>query len=120
MTNTLRSLTTFALCALFIAGCPTPSGHGAQTIDGPEAHQLVAAGATLVDVRTSGEFESGHAEGAINIPVDDLSSRVSEIPREKVVVVYCASGMRSARAAAALSRAGYRVRDLGTFEAWRR
>ena len=115
----LRSLTIFALCALFTAGCPTPSGHGAQAINGAEAHRLVAAGATLVDVRTPGEFEGGHAEGALNIPVDDLSSRMSEVPRDKVVVVYCASGMRSARAASMLAQAGYRVRDLGTFEAWR-
>ena len=78
----------------------------------------MASGATLVDVRTPEEFASGHAEGARNIPVDEVGARLAELPRDKPVVVYCASGARSAQAAATLARAGYTVRDMGTLEAW--
>lgn len=119
MKHTVRSLAAAALFAAFTAGCPGPTGNAPQTINGAEAHRLVASGATLVDVRTPGEFDSGHADGALNIPVDQLSSRLAEVPRDKVVVVYCASGMRSAQAASLLARSGYRVRDLGTLDAWR-
>ena len=107
-------------------GCRTEGGAGAGgggaavvRVDGAEAHRLVAAGATLVDVRTPEEFADGHAEGARNIPVHEVASRAGEISRDHPVVVYCASGARSAQAAATLSRMGYRVHDLGTLNAWR-
>lgn len=65
-------------------------------------------GATVLDVRTAGEFAAGHYEGARSIPVDELGSRFSELgSRNHPVVVYCASGARSARAAAILKRAGF-------------
>ena len=108
------------LVALAAPGCPSPSGGGGAQIDGPAAHRLVAEGATLVDVRTPEEFASGHLEGARNIPVDQIAERAAELPRAKTVIVYCASGSRSAMAAATLARAGFTVRDLGTLEAWGR
>lgn len=63
-------------------------------------------GATLVDVRSPGEFASGHIEGAINIPVNEIRERMSEIPANKPVIVYCRSGARSANAASVLRGAG--------------
>ena len=84
-----------------------------------EAKRLVADGATLVDVRSEGEFERGHIDGARNIPVQEIAARSSELPRGKPVVVYCASGMRSAMAASALRRAGFEtVVNLGPMSAW--
>jgi adenylyltransferase/sulfurtransferase len=50
--------------------------------------------------------------------VDELSQRLGELPRDKVVVVYCHSGARSARATGVLRRAGYQARDLGPMRAW--
>ena len=50
--------------------------------------------ALLLDVRTTAEFESGHIEGAVNIPVDDLRNRINEIPADKKVIAYCKVGMR--------------------------
>ncbi len=61
----------------------------------------------LIDVRTSGEFEFAHIEGAINIPVDDLRSRLSEIPKNKKVVLYCAVGLRGYLASRILHQHGY-------------
>ena len=85
-----------------------------------EAKKLVAEGASLVDVRTEQEFARGHLDGARNIPVHQIAARAKkEIPRGKPVVVYCASGMRSAMAASALRRAGFeRVVNLGPMSAW--
>lgn len=79
---------------------------------------LVRDGATLVDVRTDDEFRAGHVQGARNIPVHEIEQRMSEIPKDRKVVVYCRSGGRSASAAAALQRRGYDVVDIGPMQAW--
>ena len=70
------------------------------TITSAEAHEAVARGARLVDVRSPSEFASGHLEGALNLPVGQLSARMGELgPKGTPIVVYCASGTRSAMAA---------------------
>ncbi len=86
-----------------------------------KARALVDAGAKLVDVRSPGEFASGHIDGAINVPVSELATRTGELgDKSKPVVVYCASGMRSASAASMLRRAGFaEVHDLGAIARWR-
>lgn len=85
-----------------------------------KARELVKAGAKLVDVRSPGEHAGGHIEGSVNVPVGDLSSRLSELgDKEKPIVVYCASGMRSASAASMLRSAGFKeVHDLGSIGRW--
>jgi phage shock protein E len=85
-----------------------------------EVRALVAGGARLVDVRSSGEFGSGHLPGAVNIPVGELPARLNEVgARERPVVVYCRSGARSASAAGLLRRAGFgAVHDLGPMSRW--
>jgi rhodanese-related sulfurtransferase len=85
-----------------------------------EARQLVQAGARLVDVRTPGEFAAGHIPGAINIPVQQLDARMSELqPKDAGVVVYCRSGHRSGNAARMLKSAGFAdVHDLGPMTRW--
>jgi len=87
-------------------------------IDGATARTLVGEGAFLLDVRTPGEFQTGHIRGAVNIPVQELGRRLSEVPSGKAVVVYCRSGMRSATAARMLSSQGRDVHDLGPMSAW--
>lgn len=73
----------------------------------------------LVDVRTPEEFASGHIPGAVNISVDSLSSRLSEIPSDQPVVVYCRSGNRSATASRILADAGYtEIYDMGAIFDW--
>ncbi len=68
----------------------------------------------LLDVRTPAEFAEAHAEGAINIPVQELPRRIAELDRSRRVVVYCRSGARSAAAATMLRSAGYTVEDCST------
>jgi phage shock protein E len=87
-------------------------------ISGKDAQTLVSAGATLVDVRSTQEFAEQHVEGARNIPVGDIESRMSELPKDHPVVVYCRSGMRAARAASALRAAGFTAYNMGGVDAW--
>ena len=54
----------------------------------------------LVDVRSPGEFKSGSVKGAVNIPLNTLQSSLAKFKNKKGVVVFCASGMRSAQAKA--------------------
>ncbi len=72
-----------------------------------EVSEKLAAGAVILDVRTREEYRTGAYPGAINIPVQALAGRMGEVPKGKPVVVYCASGGRSAIAAKALVRAGF-------------
>lgn len=64
-------------------------------------------GAVLIDVRTPGEYKSGHVKGAKNYPVQNIQGKTKEIAKmNKPVIVYCASGARSGQAAAILKSAG--------------
>lgn len=62
--------------------------------------RLVESGALLLDVRTREEFSGGHVPSAVNIPVQELASRLGET--ERAVVVHCRSGGRSAQASTML------------------
>jgi phage shock protein E len=87
---------------------------------GEEAREILEKGGRLVDVRTPREFASGHLPGAVNLPVDDLVNRLREVgPKDTPVVVYCASGNRSAQAASLLRAQGYTsIADLGAMRRW--
>ncbi len=63
--------------------------------------------ATLLDVRTAGEYEGGHLDGFLNIPVDELRGRLNEVERGKPVYVICQSGLRSYIACRILAGFGY-------------
>ena len=60
----------------------------------------------LIDVRTAQEWSDGHIDSAMNIPLSQLSERLAELPADRPLIVYCASGYRSAIAASLLRRAG--------------
>jgi rhodanese-related sulfurtransferase len=68
---------------------------------------LVARGAQIIDVRTPGEFKSGHIRGALNIPLQTISSQMGRIKKDKPVITCCASGMRSASAKSILKSNGF-------------
>lgn len=70
--------------------------------------QLMQEGAIIVDVRSKGEYSSGHIKGSINIPVDSLSSNLGKLKdKNKHIITCCASGMRSASAKGILKSKGY-------------
>jgi len=70
--------------------------------------EALEAGALVVDVRTAGEFGSGHYQGAINIPLDALQKKSGKLgAKDRAIVVYCASGSRSSAAAGTLKGLGF-------------
>ncbi len=73
-----------------------------------EVAAKIKAGARIVDVRTPQEYGAGSYKKSRNIPVDALAGRLGELePRDKPIVVYCASGARSSQAARILKKAGF-------------
>ena len=70
-------------------------------VNSDEAAQMLERdkeGTATVDVRRDDEWVTGHVKGAIHIPVDDLQSRIDELPRDKTLLFICVSGMRAGRA----------------------
>jgi rhodanese-related sulfurtransferase len=74
----------------------------------------------VVDVRSEKEWQAHRIEGSVNIPLPHLRERVNEVPRDRLVVVHCASGYRSSTALSILAQQGYtNVADLvGGMAAW--
>ena len=116
------------------APAPSPSSSGASSAqaglpdrDPALARRLVASGGVLLDVRTTEEHAARHLDGAVNIPVNDLKSRLPEIEKlaggdkKKPIVVHCQSGSRSQRAKEMLTAEGYeQVTNLGGIDDWDR
>lgn len=72
-----------------------------------EVKELIANGALIIDVRSSGEFQGGHVANSINIPLPSISAKLNEIKaKKKPVVVCCASGNRSGQAERILKNEG--------------
>lgn len=61
----------------------------------------------IIDVRTKSEHEFGSIKNAVNIPVDEIRNRLSEIPKDKKLIVYCAVGLRGYLASRILLQSGY-------------
>jgi glyoxylase-like metal-dependent hydrolase (beta-lactamase superfamily II)/rhodanese-related sulfurtransferase len=74
----------------------------------------------ILDVRAPGERKAKHIEGSLHIPLNHLRERLSEIPRDRPIIVHCAGGYRSSIAASLLRQNGFKdVRDLvGGIAAW--
>ena len=70
--------------------------------------QLIADGAIIIDVRSTGEYTSGHIKGSINIPVTKLANNLNKLKdKKKTIITCCASGSRSAMAKSILKSSGY-------------
>lgn len=79
--------------------------------------EFVAKGAVIIDVRTTGEFASGHIKGSKNIPLDTITAKIQEIKKlNKPVIACCRSGMRSAQATSILKQNGIEVINGGGWE----
>lgn len=81
-------------------------------IDVRTAFDLQQNGALIVDVREADEFEAGHVENAISIPLSELGARYQEIPKDEQVLIICKSGGRSGQACEALGQAQYNVTNI--------
>ena len=99
-----------------VAGGSTLAKFEEITVD--EAYQLFSGDEDhlFIDVRSKDEYDTIHIEGAIHIPVSEIQSRLSEIPEDKLIIVYCdgSSCSRSSNAADILVKNGYsQVYNMG-------
>jgi rhodanese-related sulfurtransferase len=93
-----------------------------SSIDVKQAFARSKRGAKLVDVRSSGEFKTGHPKGAVSIPPGLIKKDQTGLSRDDEVLVICLSGHRSPRQAAALARMGFtNVANVqGGLHAWKK
>ena len=87
-------------------------------ISARDALELLRNDALVVDVRSSGEFNSGHLAKAINLPLDEIETALPQRVKDKnqALLLHCASGMRSGMAKSKLKRLGYtNVFNLGSY-----
>ena len=75
-------------------------------VDALRARKALLDGAAILDVRERDEFESGHVDGAINVPVGTIGANMDRIPKDRPVLAYCGHGERSSTALSLLERAG--------------
>ncbi|MCP4004876.1 MAG: rhodanese-like domain-containing protein [bacterium] len=117
-------MTTLCLLAVGLIGCSSQLV-GTGDISQEELLSRLNAAQTplILDVRSDAEFAQSHVPGALNIPHDQMSSRLSEIDshRDREVVVYCESGRRAGRVTEILNAAGFsNLRHLaGDMSGWR-
>lgn len=73
----------------------------------------------LLDVREQVEWDAGHIDGAVHVPMGQLGARLAVVPRDRVVVAVCRSGNRSGVVTRAMREAGYEVLNMvGGMKAW--
>jgi phage shock protein E len=85
--------------------------------DNSQLKEAVKNGAFLVDVRTPDEFSGSSVKGAVNIPLDKVSSQLSKFKNKKGIIVFCRSGNRSSQAKSILEQNGFQnVINGGTWE----
>lgn len=90
-------------------------GKGVPTISAKELQQRLSSHESLMvlDVREPEEYEAGHIDGAVLIPLGDLSQRTHALPQDRPIVCVCASGSRSLSATRWLISAGLDAINLG-------
>lgn len=96
-----KKIISLIVCVLLLTACDS----GYKTITEKDAVALMENNAIVIDVRTGEEYASGYIDGAINIPVENISS--IDYPKDTTIILYCASGMRSSNAAQTLVDLGY-------------
>lgn len=109
-------------CALswIYEGVARMLGKWNRPVSAERAQQLLVEGATVVDVRSPQEYAQQHLPEAINVPLEDLSQRLDQLPSGKLLL-HCKSGMRSNMAAGLLRKNGFReIYNLGGLDRARR
>jgi len=89
----------------------TDSGRGLQTtalVTASEAHKYILDGAAILDIREPSEYQRGHIEGSVHVPLGTLSEATHRVPKDRPVVVYCGHGERASTAISLLEAGGWR------------
>jgi rhodanese-related sulfurtransferase len=104
----MKKLAGILLVLIFaLAGC---SGSSYETVDVAKAKELVDSGEIdgILDVRTPEEYQAGHIDGAVMIPIQVIESEMAKLDKDKTYLVYCRSGNRSQQASEILSENGFK------------
>lgn len=95
------------------------SGNLPAEISVQEAYQKYQQGVFLLDVRRPDEWDMYHVANTVQIPLDQLSSRLNELPKDQPIMIICHSGNRSGQAQAILAQAGFNATSVaGGMIAW--
>ena len=142
----IRKLTVALLAILILAGCSAPAAPAAAPAAAQPAAQPAAGAAKtidvaslprdvdvqttaalreqpdvmILDVREQDEWDAGHIPGAVFMPMGQVPDRLSEIPKDKTVIVQCRSGNRSSQVTDFLVQQGFtNVHNMaGGIKAW--
>lgn len=102
-------LKTFLLAALAGLLLTTTAMAAMQNISATDMQKIIkqTPDVYLLDVRTLGEYTQKRIKGARLIPIDQVQNRINEIPKNRPIIVYCETGMRSAQVSRYLDSLGY-------------
>ena len=120
----MKKFTALLLTALLLTGCgAAPQGNSFEQISMEDAQALMESQEdyVILDVRTPGEYASGHIPGAINVPNETIGTDpIPELPQlDQLILVYCRSGNRSKQASRKLADLGYtNIKEFGGIRDW--
>ncbi len=77
------------------------------------AHHAIQNGAIIIDLRKPEKYIAGHLANAISIPAEMIEEACIDLSKDAVLVLYCGTGAKSAKAAKSLRKKGWRVYNLG-------
>jgi len=111
------------LAAFMVISCNAQQKQGVELVSPTEFSQKIdSEDGQLIDVRTPGEYKSGHIEGAVNIHIydNDFEQRIDTLDKNKPVYVYCKVGGRSSEAVEIMQAKGFKhiVELKGGIDAW--
>lgn len=110
----MKKILIIVTICLSLCGCNKASkSNNEENLTGIE--KIMEGPYEIVDVRTKEEYDTGHVNGALNIPYDEIDEKV-DLDKEKTIIVYCRSGRRSSIAYETLKKLGYNVYDLGAYD----
>ncbi|MEP1032571.1 rhodanese-like domain-containing protein [Ekhidna sp.] len=109
--------------SIILIGCSSPPQEGIEIINAEKLIELQKAGTVVVDIRTLKEYDQGHLPGVIHIDFfsSDFLERIKEQDTSNPLIIHCASGGRSRKAAEMLQEAGFKlIYDYkGGFSDWK-
>ena len=118
----MKKVLILLLCILVVTGCGTVRKRNKEkgtitNITCDKKDELLKEGAVLIDVRNTDEYEEGHLDSSVNVPlshISDIATYITNLPKNGKIIVYCKSGVRSTEAAQELINMGYlNIYNLG-------
>ncbi len=120
----MKKLVIVLICFIFVVGCGNEK-ITYKTVSSEEAYNIIETRDDIIvlDVRNKDEYDEGHIENAINIPLSEIETRIKEDVTDNLdttILVYCKAGVRSKEASEILSGMGYtNIINMGGISSWK-